>query len=309
MTRRTLTALAVAALPALLAQALAARDDAGAAGKARREKRLELFRGDATTYTIYRDSTRREKVELRPEPVYVWQNIIRSGGQDGAVFVWTCRGRAEVIGTIFSNPAENNLRTVNHELHSLATTVLDVSRPGPNPWLPEEPGVVLRPVPGAAAPARSATQRLAQMRSLSREFSAHTVDHDEKRWELRLLPQPLYRYESTDSDVLDGADFAYVTSAGTDPEVILVLEARRPAAGQPHVWQYGIARFTDLHMWVRHKGTEVFSAPLIQFNAVQNVNNQRYRLFHDRYIPVDTEGFETGGAKADASRAGNRGEP
>jgi hypothetical protein len=293
MTRRALATLALAALPALLAQAPAPKDDAGAAGKARREKRLELFRGDAVTYTIYRDGTRREKVEMRPEPVYVWQNIIRSGGQDGAVFVWTCRGRAEVIGTIFSNPAENNLRTVNHELHSLATSVLDVDRPGPNPWHPEEPGLVLKQIPGAAAPAKSATQRLAQMRSLSREFSAHTVDHDEKRWELRLLPQPLYRFESADPDVVDGAVFAYVTSAGTDPEVILVIEARHPAVGRPAVWQYGIARFTDLHMWVRHKGAEVCSVPLIQFNSMQNVTNQRYRLFNDRYIPIDTEGFDT----------------
>jgi hypothetical protein len=241
--------------------------------------------------------------------VYVWQNIIRSGGQDGAVFVWTSRGRAEVIGTIFSNPAQNNLRTINHELHSLATTVLDVSRTGPNPWLPEEVGVVLKPIIGAPAPAKSATQRLSQMRSLSREFSVHTVDHDEKRWELRLLPQPLYRYESTDPDVLDGAVFAFVTSAGTDPEVILVLEARRSAAGQPRVWQYGLARFTDLHMWVRHKGAEVFQAPLIQFDAMQNVKNERYRLFNDRFIPVDTEGFDTPGTKADAPRSGNRGEP
>ena len=47
------------------------------------------------------------------------------------------------------------------------------------------------------------------------------------------LPQPLYRYESTDPDVLDGAVFGFVTSAGTDLEALVVIEARKPS---PHRW-------------------------------------------------------------------------
>ena len=47
--------------------------------------------------------------------------------------------------------------------------------------------------------------------------------------ELRLLPQPLYRYEPNDGDspMVDGAVFGYVWTIGTDPEVLLVVEARR----------------------------------------------------------------------------------
>ena len=101
------------------------------------------------------------------------------------------------------------------------------------------------------------------MRALARDFSAETQDDKEQHWDLRLLPQPLYRYESTDPDVLDGAVFAFVTSAGTDPEAILVLEARKPAGGGEPVWHYAVARFTDLNLWVRHKGTVVFTAVLI----------------------------------------------
>ena len=66
-------------------------------------------------------------------------------------------------------------------------------------------------------PARSASQRLAQMRALTHDFSASTRDAKGRRWELRLLPQPLYRFKSTDPDVLDGALFAFVTSAGRTP--------------------------------------------------------------------------------------------
>jgi hypothetical protein len=64
--------------------------------------------------------------------------------------------------------------------------------------------------------------------------------------ELRLLPRPLYRYElknakEPDPNLLDGALFAYVQ--GTDPEVVLVLEAIGTA--EKAVWQYAFVRATS----------------------------------------------------------------
>jgi hypothetical protein len=111
------------------------------------------------------------------------------------------------------------------------------------------------------------------------------MDDKETRWELRLLPQPLYRYKSTDPDVLDGALFAFVTSAGTDPEALLVIEARKPAAGGGPVWHYAAARFTDLNLWVRHKGQEVYTAPYVPHGLAKQDPQHRYRVFHDRDIP------------------------
>ena len=105
------------------------------------------------------------------------------------------------------------------------------------------------------------------MRALAHEFSARTRDHTGRQWELRLLPQPLYRYESTDPGVPDGAVFAFVTSAGTDPEVILVVEARKPAGGGEPAWHYAAARFTDLDLWVSHKEKVVFTATYISLGG------------------------------------------
>jgi hypothetical protein len=256
------------------------------AAKARRERLLELYRNDAAEYVIHRDASRKERVVFQPEPVYVWLNPVRGGGQDGAVFVWTCRGRAEVVGTIFSYPSTGP-RNLNHELHSLATTVLDVNRSGAqkNTWKPEAPGIDLLPIASAPAPSRSASQRLVQMRALTRDFSAETEDLDGRRWEQRLLPQPLYRYQSTDPDVLDGAVFAFVSSAGTDPEVLLVLEAVRPSGGGEFAWHYALARFTDMKLSVRQNGKEVLSLPLIPYDAPQQDPKHRYRSFRDRSIP------------------------
>jgi hypothetical protein len=294
-TCRTVRARAVRGASALLIlqvlvwpAAQAQQDSPGTATKGKRDQLLEIYRTEAAGYTIYRDSSRKERVELQREPVYVWTNPVRSNGQDGAVFVWTCRGRAEVLGTFFSYPSTGP-RSLNHELHALATTVLDVTREGANTWTPEAPGIDPAPIAGAPAPARTAKLRLAQIRALTRDFSSSTQDDKEKRWELRILPQPLFRYESTDPEVLDGAVFAFVTSAGTDPEALLVLEARKPAGGGEPVWHYAVARFTDMHIWIRHKGKEVFAGPLIPYDSPQQDAKHRYRAFRDRGIPAVEE--------------------
>jgi hypothetical protein len=254
--------------------------------RSKRDRLLEIYLGEAAEYTIYRDATRKERVKLRREPVYVWTNPVRTRGQDGACYVWTCEGRAEVFGCFFSFPAIGP-RMLYHEFHSLSPSVLDVQRAGSHAqtWTPLAPGIRIVPIAGAPGPAPSAPQRLAQMRTLARDFSASSRDRKDRLWELRLLPQPLYRYESTDPDVLDGALFTFVTSAGTDPEALLLIEARQPGPNDSPIWHHAIARFTDLQLSVRHKGNEVFSIPLIPENSPDPDLKHRYRGFHDRDIP------------------------
>ncbi len=189
---------------------------------------------------------------------------------------------------LFSFPTTGP-RHLYHEFHSLSLSVLDVSRAGTHArtWTPSAPGIELAALSGAPVPARSAAQRLAQMRALSRDFSASTMDGAERRLELRLLPQPLYRYESADPAVLDGALFAFVAS--TDPEALVVMEARKSAAADGPVWDYAICRLTDLRLVVRHKGKEVFTAPLISHNAPVQDSKQRFRGYYDRDIPAIEE--------------------
>jgi hypothetical protein len=270
-------------LPLLFALAQGQSD----AAQIQRDRLFKLHFGDALEYTMYRDASQKEKLEFRKEPIYVWTNPVRTSQQDGVVFIWTSRGRPEAIGTIFSSPA-GEIRGLTHEFHSLSLSTLDVTRQGAhaNSWKPRRPGIELTPIEGVPPPARSATQRLGQMRAVAREFSASTrnaVKGD--RWELRLLSQPLYRYESTDPDVLDGALFAFVTTAGTDPEAILVIEARQPPGGGTPVWYRGLARFTDMELTVRYRETAAFSAPMIRGNIPQMYPNQQYWIYADRTIP------------------------
>ncbi len=76
-----------------------------------------------------------------------------------------------------------------------------------------------------------------------------------------------------------------MTSAGTDPEVLLVIEARRPPGGGMPVWHHAFARFTDLDLSVRYKGTEVFATDSTRGDTLGRYPNQQYRLFTDRIIP------------------------
>jgi hypothetical protein len=73
-------------------QSAVAKDDAATqqATRTKRERLLEIYATEAAGYTIYRDASRKDKVELRPEPVYVWTNPVRGGGQDGAVYEPLC---------------------------------------------------------------------------------------------------------------------------------------------------------------------------------------------------------------------------
>jgi hypothetical protein len=134
-------------------------------------------------------------------------------------------------------------------------------------WSPETVGVEFKDVPGAPRPAKTAPERLRQMKAIAERIKATMTgwEADNSDQEvLRLLPRPLYRYDlknarEPDPNLLDGALFAYVL--GTDPEVVLVLEA----IGTPEkaTWQYAFARATsgglevklgDEVVWTARKG-------------------------------------------------------
>jgi hypothetical protein len=79
---------------------------------------------------------------------------------------------------------------------------------------------------------------------------------DTDRESLRLLPRPLYRYETSDGPIIDGAVFAFVM--GTDPETLLLIEAVENADGT--AWQYAFARRTSGELEGRHAGKVVWKA-------------------------------------------------
>jgi hypothetical protein len=240
-----------------------------------------MHRQEAERWRMLVDDDKTE-AKLSAKPVYVWSNPTRSGGQHGAVYVWTHAGRPVVIGSVFSHP-EKGRRMICHEFHSLCEGTLRPERgPDDQRW---EPKLAVRMIllPDAPMPEASAGRRLTQMRTLARTFTAHSIDYKKERWELRLLSQPLYRYEKPEGDTLDGALFAFVTSAGTDPEVVVALEARKTASGS--AWHYRAVRFSDSNLYVQHSGKEVFTSIRDDRNQLHFNPDHTYRLLRDK--PID----------------------
>jgi hypothetical protein len=98
-------------------------------------------------------------------------------------------------------------------------------------------------------------------------------------------------YESSDPDVVDGALFTMVSSAGTDPEIILMLEARKSESGSQ--WVFGAARFSDMNLWLNHKNKEVWSSIRSEENTFYHDAKHTFRFYQDRFIPEIRESDTT----------------
>jgi hypothetical protein len=256
---------------------LAADDAADSLAK----KMLPIYVKEVCEYSLAVESAPSETLELKKEPVFEWLNPARQA-QQGAVFLWLREGRPAALGCIFSN-ADDKLpgRKVMHELHALDTEKLIVKRDGYNQWKPQA-GLARKELADAAAPAATAGARLLQMRRLAQEFTGHSIDRDGKRWELRLLPTPLYRYPTAKSGVIDGALFALMSSAGTDPEVLLLVETKE-ADGKMH-WEYACGRFSDWELHVQRKEKEVFASIPSETNPFSHDPLHLYRTYPDKVV-------------------------
>jgi hypothetical protein len=202
------------------------------------------------------------------------------------VFLWLRDGRPAALGSIFSSPdAKLPGRRITHEFHALDTEKLLVSRPGAlNEWKPQA-GLERKELPGAAPPAATPGARLVQVRRLAQEFTGYEVDKEGKRWELRLLPAPLYRYPAARTGVVDGALFTLVSNAGTDPEVLLLLEARE-ADGKLR-WEYACGRFSDRDLHVQRRDTEVWSSIRSETDTFLHDALHLYRLYTDKVVSLE----------------------
>lgn len=204
------------------------------------------FRALAKSYRITPDVTPDEPLVLHEPPVLRWSQPVR-GGDDGALYVWLRDGRPAVVGTMFCWPHADGYRMVTNEFHSLLTEPLTAVREMESAWAPRD-GLAWKEFPEAPEPVATRTGRLAQLRQLASRFRGESVDDTTgQKWELRLLRQPLYRYnlpererETTDR-ALDGALFTL--ASGTDPEILILVEAR--ASEGARNWHWALGRFSD----------------------------------------------------------------
>lgn len=151
---------------------------------------------------------------------------------DGTLWAFRDRGRPCLLVSI-----ERYEKLWSYELISLTDRPLTVEA-GDWTWQPRDSPARFQPVAKADAPAKTADGRGRQARALARRFAAiEFLGDDQERTELRLLTRPILIYESPDYGIATGALF--VLSNGTNPEVLLTLEATS-VGGASH-WQYAFA--------------------------------------------------------------------
>jgi hypothetical protein len=234
---------------------------------------------EAALYTI-RAADSEQTIPLHAESILRWSNSVDQS-VFGNIFVWTKAGRPEVVASIyqFYSPKTDFCA----EFQSLSLDPLIVAKDGKEVWTPKKPGISLTECEGASEPSPDKPLRLVEMRKLAGQFTVQLTDYSSQTYPLRLLPRPLLRYGSADSDILDGALFAYTYT--TDPELLVMVEARKAAKG--YRWMYGLARMNIGELKVTQGDREVWRAERVEHPYLSK--DGVYTLFMGLPLPREAE--------------------
>lgn len=240
----------------LLAGVARAADDAEVE-KARAAESLARANKRAEAFAFHREGGAAFK--LKPKSLLNWTDPVY-----GHVYVWTDKGRPEVIGSLLKR--YQPFTPITDEFHSLSTGPIACEKDGAIIWTTAKPGVEFKPIPGAPEPAATPLGRLRQIRELAKDFSGRENDREKEDRDMRLLTQPILRYEGTEFEPVDGALFVF--AHGTDPDAILVIEARKLDGVLK--WQYALVRMTTSALRVNHRSVEVWNVPMIDYGQVHS---------------------------------------
>jgi hypothetical protein len=224
------------------ATSLCGQDDSAEGGKPSNANEIKnRFSAMANRITIAPSGRPQDAFTFQSQPALSWSNPSRQTAA-GAMFLWTESGRPQVALCLYPDGDQ----VIDLEFQSLSQNPLTADSDDQTLWAPSESGVRWEPIESSRPPGQTPAQRLRQMRVLAREFSARLVPPNKNPIELRLLETPVYRYElaegirKTGDELIDGSVFTFVQ--GTDPEVLLLLEAYEEA-GQAK-WRFALARMS-----------------------------------------------------------------
>jgi len=246
--------------------------DADAAAK----KFQAYAKESAAAYEMHAESAKGRKLVFRDESILRWTNPLGGRKAHGDVFLWTDEGRPAAVMSLYEYTTPDGVVHEHHEFCSLATTPLVGIGPSSRNWSPKEAGIQLVPLADAPDPAATPTRRLSQMRQLAGRFTGAKITREERaKRDLRVLPQPVIRYDSKHHAVLDGGLFALVEA--TDPEIFLVIEAR-PHDGKDQ-WHYALCRMNSLSLAASYQERQVWEAEELPWNEIVRRGDKPYMIF------------------------------
>jgi len=166
--------------------------------------------------------------KFHPQALLRWTNPV-STVRDGIVGVYVSEGRP--VG--FVEIQMHDTGRVAHEFSSISDQEVVLKRGDKPFWIPADDWSTYLRIEGAPKPSAKKTQRLVQMKMIARKFQI--VDEFGLRegeitpYTLRLLPNPVYRFNfDGEGEIVDGAFFVFA-QGGTDPEAVLWIEAVKQA--------------------------------------------------------------------------------
>lgn len=196
----------------------------------------------------------------RPKATPVELPLIRYSDEehripDATLWAWTHNNRPVAFQKVEGNNWGGG-RQWTICFASLSEELITVTWPNSRTHAMTKPGLQFRPITDAEAPASNPRLRSNQMRTLKERFTARLGNSDgSSRAVSRTLPKPLLEYTDPATKLPIGAVFG-MTASGTNPNVLLVIEARPAPDGQLR-WEYAHARMTGSSMELYDKETRL----------------------------------------------------
>jgi hypothetical protein len=213
------------------------------------DKRMAFMKSALSHFTI-QVGDRKEAAKVG-DPCLRWTDPV-SNSADGVVAVYAHDGgRPDAIAQFFFNSRKKWIA----EFTIIPDGDVTIMRSGREHWKPSEYVCKFADLPGSPAPAAKPALRLPQMRAIAAAFAVVDYFGDpEVKQDLRLLPQPAYRY-AEDGKVVDGAVFIF--AHGTNPECCVLLEAYQDGKGARY--RYAVAPMSIYRLDARYKDAPVWS--------------------------------------------------
>lgn len=220
--------------------------------------RLEIMQSAINDFQLSSPEIEDEPaLKFSGHPLLRYQDQSRESGGgirgvlDATVWRLGTAGRPKAVVTLEIYLADQGYPFLTYEFVSLTSKKFTMNRARGVGWTPHSTDLFMAEFEQSPAPAETAKARLKQMRELARRFTAQEKLGAEKI-ELRLLSQPIDRYDDAAANILDGAMFVFAN--GTNPELGLLIECSEKA------WSYGMFRLASARLLAQLDGKWVLQS-------------------------------------------------
>jgi hypothetical protein len=223
-------------------------------GTDERAERLEEMALIAHSIKVFAVDEKGNEVaaEMREEPLLRWTDPTREFS-DGGMWVWRAAGRPVAVVGI------ELYQYWSLEFVSLSPSLVRGEyQPAGVQWKPAKAGAEFHDIADAPEPGKTEPVRLRQMRELAHRFTAIERWDTKGKFNLRLLPHPIDRFATPASGTVDGALF--LLAHGTNPEVLLLIEARRRGEG-PARWQFAAMHLSHAEIALKIDAKDALTLP------------------------------------------------